>query len=254
MVTFKNLSRFYSRTSGGKYQLVVSEIRAAFIAAETAYERVRRVRTERILKAVARETPAPIFDDALVMFHALPTAHADEVWQRVLAMSEHDLGIALHPIIGAADDWTFNLDGFLTYRHGNSCYLQLFRDGGLETLGRMPKDESRGGFYGWGLEEAAINRFRQYQGLWQRLDVTAPLLVGLTLLGMKGWKVLGAPSPFGERDGALDRDVVVTPEVIVSDLNTPADIALKPLCDFVWNGGGWPASPNYREGRRVRPA
>ena len=36
MVTFKGTSRFYSRTSNGKYQLDVSEIRAAFLLSESA--------------------------------------------------------------------------------------------------------------------------------------------------------------------------------------------------------------------------
>jgi predicted HTH transcriptional regulator len=36
MVIFKNLSRFFSRNSGGKYQLDVGEIRIGFLAAETA--------------------------------------------------------------------------------------------------------------------------------------------------------------------------------------------------------------------------
>jgi hypothetical protein len=70
---------------------------------------------------------------------------------------------------------------------------------------------------------------------------------------MKGSKVLGASSPLFERDRVLDRDVIATLEVIVSDLDTHAEIALKLLFDFVWNGGGWPASPFYRDGRRVRP-
>ena len=38
MIISKNWSRFYSRNSGGKYQLDVNEIRAGFLAAETAYD------------------------------------------------------------------------------------------------------------------------------------------------------------------------------------------------------------------------
>ena len=38
MVTYKNLSRFYARTSGGKYQLDLHEIRAGFLAADGGFE------------------------------------------------------------------------------------------------------------------------------------------------------------------------------------------------------------------------
>lgn len=45
MVTFKNHSRFYSRSSNGKYALDVKEIRSAFALSESLPERVRRFRT-----------------------------------------------------------------------------------------------------------------------------------------------------------------------------------------------------------------
>ncbi len=51
----------------------------------------------------------------------------------------------------------------------------------------------------------------------------------------------------------MDRDVVSPPEVMLSDLAAPADVVLQPVFDFVWNGGGWSASPNYRDGRWVKP-
>ena len=104
----------------------------------------------------------------------------------------------------------------------------------------------------------------QVSGRWQswigshgEFDRTFPrrsLLVGLTLSGVKGWKVLQEPYGFHDLDGAFDRDFVSVPETELSDLTTPVDIALRPLFDFIWNGGGWPGSPNYREGRWVKPS
>ena len=72
MVTYKNLSRFYARTSAGKYQLDVQEIRAGFIAAETAFERLRRFRVERVARVLALEAPAPIAAGPKLILHALP--------------------------------------------------------------------------------------------------------------------------------------------------------------------------------------
>ena len=40
----ENLSRFYSRTSGGKFQLDVREIRAAFLEADQGIQRARTFR------------------------------------------------------------------------------------------------------------------------------------------------------------------------------------------------------------------
>ncbi len=97
---------------------------------------------------------------------------------------------------------------------------------------------------------SAVNRYRQF---WQTVAVTPPLLIGLALSGVKGWKVLCSPYSYDDLAGAFDRDVVAPPEVVLSDLATPSDVLLRPLFDFVWNGGGWSGSPNYRDGRWVKP-
>jgi WXXGXW repeat (2 copies) len=103
------------------------------------------------------------------------------------------------------------------------------------------------------MERDAIGALNKYQKLAQSIGVTPPLLVGLTLTGVKGWKVQRGPYDFGKDDAVFDREVVAAPEVMLSDLATPADIVLHPLLDFVWNGGGWSGSPNYHDGRWVKP-
>lgn len=255
MVTYKNLSRFYARNSAGKYQLDVHEIRAGFVAAETAFERLRRFRMERIPRVLALEAPAPIAAGPKLILHGLPVNVLDEVWARALTMQEDKIAFAIAPIGGHPSTWRFNLDGFVvhTLREDLSrqCYTQLFRDGGLEVMsgGEIVKDDRRGGFYAWGMEGQVIAGLARYQKFWQEVGVTPPLLIGLTLTGVKDWKVLRTPYGFHDLDAAFDRDIVAPPEIILSDLATSADVLLHPPFDFVWNGGGWPGSPNYREGR-----
>lgn len=259
MVTYKNLSRFYSRNSAGKYQLDVHEIRAGFFAAETAFERLRRFRVERVARILALEAPIPIAAGPKLILHALPISGLDEVWARVLTMDELKIVSGLGLIGGTTSTWRFNLDGFVvnTYRGDLSreCYTQLFRDGGIEALSgsAITKDERRGGFYAWGMEQQVINGFAIYQKFWQEVGVAPPLLIGLTLSGVKGWKVLRHPYGFYDLDAMLDREVVSPPEVIMSNLASPADVVLHPLFDFVWNGGGWRGSPNYKDGRWFGP-
>jgi Putative DNA-binding domain len=261
MVTYKNLSRFYARTSAGKYQLDVHEIRAGFVTAETAFERLRRFRLERVTRVLAFEAPAPIAAGPKLILHALPVNVLDEVWARVLTMEEDKVAFAIAPIAAIPATWRFNLEGFVVHTLSadlsRQCYTQLFRDGGIEVMsGRViAKDDKRGGFYAWGMEEQIINRFATYQKFWQDLGVAPPLLIGLTLSGVKGWKVLRTPYGFNDQDAAVfDRDVVSPTEVMLSDLVHPADVVLHPLFDFVWNGGGWPGSPNYKDGRWFKPS
>lgn len=260
IITYKNWSRFYSRNSGGKYQLDVHEIRAGFLAAETAYDRIRRLRTERVARALALETPAPLGEGPKLILHAFAINASEEVWPRVRAMQESEIGMSLPIIAGTLSTWRFNLDGFVAHTQrddkSRQCYTQLFRDGGMEALsgGVLAKHEERGGFYPGGMEQNVIGALWQYQKFAESLGVTPPLLVGLTLSGVKGWKVLRGPYDFNDSDAVFDRDVVSPPEVMLSDLAAPADVVLRPLFDFIWNGGGWPGSPNYRDGRWVKPS
>jgi schlafen family protein len=260
MVTFKNLSRFYARTSAGKYQLDVHEIRAGFVAAETAFERLRRLRIERVARVLALEAPTPIAAGPKLILHALPVNELDEVWARVFTMEEDKVAFAIAPIGATPATWRFNLDGFVVHTLRSDlraqCYTQLFRDGGIEVVsgGVIAKDEKRGGFYAWGMEEQVINRFALYQKFWQDFGVAPPLLIGLTLSGVKGWKVLRTAYSLNDLDAVFDSDVVSPPEVMLLDLSAPADVVLHPPFDFVWNGGGWPGSPNYRDGRWLKPS
>lgn len=115
MVMFRNLSPFFARTSAGKYQLDVHEIRAGFVAAETVFERLRRFRQERVARILADEAPISISDEPKMILHALPVNALDEVWVRVLTMTEHNVAFAIPLIGGSPDTWHFNLDGFVAH-------------------------------------------------------------------------------------------------------------------------------------------
>src|SRR5260370_6883015 len=73
MVTFKNDSKFFTRDSRGKHQLNVSELRSAFLLSETAAERIRNFRTERLGKIVAGEGAIPLNEHApKLVLHIVP--------------------------------------------------------------------------------------------------------------------------------------------------------------------------------------
>lgn len=57
MVTFRGHSRFYTRSSMGKYPLDVTEIRAAFVGSESARTQLRSFRIERLGRLAAMTVP-----------------------------------------------------------------------------------------------------------------------------------------------------------------------------------------------------
>ena len=70
----KSSGRFYSRNSTGKFQLDVTQIRAAFELAGTTAERIRAFRTERLSRISSGvEIPAPLIEeDPKLVLHLIP--------------------------------------------------------------------------------------------------------------------------------------------------------------------------------------
>ena len=259
MVIFKNEPRFYSRNSAGKFPLDVAGIREAFLAGETAHQRVRAFRAERINRISAHETPVQLGEGAKLIFHALPLVGHSEAWQRFLVLGGEGIRTSsLTPVARSLSslDWHFNLDGFVVFNvtkdTGQAAYCQIFRDGGAETVccGVVDRNSQYGGFFGATMERVVIQTLSRWKGLWRQIGVQGPIVLGLTLTGVKDQMILRwAPHPASGPDGTLDRDVVVVPETVAFDPFADPDVLLKPLFDYVWNGGGWEASPHYRDGR-----
>ena len=59
VVTFKNHWKFFTRSSNGKHQMDVDEVRAAFLGSEAIAERVRAFRADRLGRVAFGEGPVP---------------------------------------------------------------------------------------------------------------------------------------------------------------------------------------------------
>jgi hypothetical protein len=247
MVTLRGHGRFYGRGTSGKYVLDTAQIRDAFVAAETAVDRVRRFRRERVAAILSGETPIPLATEGTkVIFHLLPIAPPADVWARFPVGKESDFALRHARTLESAMslDFRYNLDGFLLHgvrreKDGQS-YTQLFRTGGIEAVSQnvvvmRPEDRV---FHGGYLETAVIRTLTAAQSAWAMLGVTGPVMAALTLTGMNGAAITAGPRYFGAFDPErFTTDLVNVPDVVVQNAATPAAEALRPLIDIVWNGG-----------------
>jgi len=76
-VIFKGLNRFHARSSAGKYEPNVEELRALFAFAPDLAERVRAFRFERIARITAADTPVIMQDNCRLVLHVIPFSHFD---------------------------------------------------------------------------------------------------------------------------------------------------------------------------------
>ena len=261
MVTYQNTSRFFTRSSAGKHQMDVAEIKAAFLLSESMPERIKNFRLDRISQIMANATPAPLADIPKKVLHIIPlAAFSSDFRLEPEAMRQHYP--AYLPIYGS-DFSRFNIDGFINignlYQEPNirMGYSQLFRNGVLELVDtgmflpliiqekKIPSQE---------FEQKLIESVSSFTKALKDLEVPEPAFVMLTLLGCTGYRMGVSPSRTSLRGTTLiDRNVLMCSEVLIEDYEIEAAKAMRPVFDMVWNAAGWPKSLNYNDEGKWSP-
>lgn len=244
MVTFKGASKFYSRNSAGKYPLDVGELRAAFVGAATAAERIKSFRIERLGRIVAGEMPAILVDGAKIVLHCVPFNAFDLATQFDLPAFLPKIRTLL-PIGAMGLNYHYNFDGFLTTeshadRKTSYGYVQLFRNGCIEVVDTALLQPHFGQDHiipTQDFERELMRALPDFLSVHQALGVEPPVFIMLTLLGVSGYKLTGGIP--------IDRDALIIPEVMIESFGgKPAEI-LQPLFNVVWNAAGFARSLHY---------
>ena len=192
MVTFKGTSRFYTRNSAGKYQMDVTEIGAGFLMAEAVPERMRTFRDDRLSKIIAGETPAPMESKAKMVLHLLPvSSFSKPTIVDVVAVSQNFVNL---PAMGAGgyDGSRLNFDGCMTFlQSGAGCaYAQLFRSGAIEAVDGITLSVGEPGIPSVAYEREVIQVTKAYIRLFRQLEIEPPVIVMLSMIGVKGFKMI----------------------------------------------------------------
>lgn len=257
MVTFRGSSRFYSRSSAGKYQLDVTEIRTSFLATESQGDRIRNFLRERIASIRADETPVALEDSHRVVLHIIPTSFFLS-GRRLNLLDQHSLTQAFSP--RHVSNWRYTLDGFVTIsgvQNKARAYCQLMFNGCVELVYSQVQ---------WTRQHEQVPlapdilRYRGYADrLYEhmvgltKLGVEPPYLVHAAILGCSDCVIdPGSDSHVtayvGDQIYKLGKDVVLLPEVILNECpQSQIDFLtmLKPLSDGLFNASGMPRHNGY---------
>lgn len=264
VVTFRNHWKFFTRSSNGKHQMDVDEVRAAFLGSEAIAERVRLFRAERLGRIVSGEAPAIVEGKAKAVVHLAPLSAFDLPAPLVDLDSPalHDL---LHPI-SFPGQVRHNFDGVISEAAmGRETaivgYAQLFRSGVVEAadsyvVHAQNKDAQIQSIY---FEESLLDAAEKHLELLARLGVESPVLVMLSLVGVGGYR-MATRGPGAEHWGhPIDRNDLVVPESVVEGGpvigRAGVERLMRPMIDSVWNACGYVGSPNFGDdGRWSNPA
>jgi hypothetical protein len=265
-VTFKHHDKFYTRNSCGKYPMDVSELRTAFTLADTLSEKIKKFKESRLASIIADETPIPIQKTPKIVLHLIPFISFTP-GQRYDLKEIFSRSISIHPIHSAGWSHRYNLDGLLIFSDRANgtvgSYTQLYYNGIIEAVDssiltilkpRLKKDLIPSVTF----EEKIIKALKEYSEVLSALEVEPPILVFLTMIGVKGYQMVD--SGYNQMaylqnrpEYEVDRDILQIPEVIIEDYKIKPGKALKPIFDAAWSACGFERSLNYNENGEWKP-
>jgi hypothetical protein len=220
MVKFKNLSRFFSRTSAGKYQLDVREIRSSFLTSENLGDKISAFRSDRVGKIFAGEVPLPHDPSPKIVLHLLPILAFSEPIALDLKVAQSACG-NLKPM-GSPTQWgpaQFNFNGLLSSGSRSApkseSYVQIFRSGVIEAVCPIVANGKQ--LSGCMFEQELTREAPAYIKLQKQLGLGPPLFAAISLVFVKGFLILPTlnPAPFAWSSASLIvQDVLLTPAVL----------------------------------------
>ena len=257
MVTLerKGDARFFSRFSKGKFDLAVSEIRAAFVLSETRAEQIKNFRMDRIGKILSEDTPVLLNKNPKIVIHIVPIIAFNPTRTLLDASFIQEKATGIQPIIPGCNGLRNNFDGYLTYdtltgSRGN--YVQIFRNGIIESVDaklidpdKIAVDEVHG-FSGSRFDYHIYRAISSYISYENKFGIEPPFLIMLSLLGVSGYVIFPENARWG-LPGEIDRDVLQVPEIMIENFEYNHNEVMKQILDMVWNAAGYLKSNSFDE-------
>lgn len=252
-VSFKDSSRFFSRSSAGKFHMDTDELRSSFAMTADLPSRIRAWRDDRLAKILAGDIPVPLADAAKMVLHLVPLDSMNNP-DRIPARALDGNPIAFAPMWAGSWDHRINLDGYVT--HGGrpypgpggleTTYCQVFRSGQIEAVSADLVRDHKGRkiIASIAYEKTLLEATARYLGALASVGVQPPLLVMVAFLGARG-ATMGVDARFGGDLHLIDRDVLVLPDVLIDEPPKDLPRAMRPIFDAAWNACGVAQSVNY---------
>ncbi len=193
-VIYKGHDKFYSRNSAGKYTLDTNELKVAFNLSQTLTEQICKFKTERITQIIANNLPLPFYDGGKIVLHLIP-----------LESFNPNYSIDLNPIISNpaklkpiyCSGWShrINLEGVLSYSGGRNdkshSYIQLYRNGIIEAVEGLilSADREKKIIPSLTYELELLKSLAEFLNLAREIGINMPLVIFLTLVGVKDWEM-----------------------------------------------------------------
>jgi hypothetical protein len=244
--------RFYGRRARSNAPLDVDALRSLFSLSETIGDRIRRFRDERLALIRSGNTSVAVAGAHKVIWHAIPfRAFGSSGLLNVGALLQSaDVFDRLGVSSGLRRS---NVDGVIRVQTQDPvAYAQVYRNGTIEVAEEWPRHDPNGVLVlpSDEIAKAVRGKLSATRDILRAIGADAPVAVGITLVGMCGWR-MGVGQDRRQRDDwVFDRDVIVIPDHLVETLDGDIDRDARPILDMIWQAAGWPAAEGFDENGR----
>ena len=245
------VGKFYLRRDRKNDEMDIFELKTAFTLSETLADKINRFREERISNILADETPVPLNEGGKLVIHLIPL-------NAFYPGQSYDLNkIYKKNLLGTISDdiyrIRFNFDGILEYgmpenEDRTTDYAQIFRNGIIEAATTYYFDYKNKLISPQDHEIAIVKAVKGYLGIYGKLNVEYPVLVFVTLVGVKGYR-MGNEGYFGSRNKeyVIDKDVLANHEIVLEKYPQNIGNEFKPVFEAIRNACGFQGSRSYDE-------
>jgi len=245
---------FHVREGQRNRTLDVPDIRALFLRSESAAQKLRDFRSDRLAKVVTGRTPVALGANPKLIVHAISTQAANG--QAYIDPVSYSRNTRRLPVLGTlpASPISLNFDGAFGPIVGGKKtpgYSQQFRQGYFEAVWELEKYEgvTKPALPGVMYEQYVNNFLGSVRAELEAHGLSWEMAVFLSLVGADK-AVLTGPSSMGGGWGhsvkEFDRADLVLPEVVI-----PADVTvgrgMRPAYDLMCQAAGYEGSPHYGE-------
>jgi hypothetical protein len=260
--------RFYYRDSAGTHPMDVTELRHAMTLSDILAKRLEEFRLERIARIagddrLARSAKAILH---LQSFSSIqPNAQVDLRDARRDPIHLRLMGSEAYPTT------RFNFDGLLAYQQDKEAlgWLQIFRSGVIEAVDTDMLEPLQSGekvIQASYFQSVLLTALARYLTLLRNLLVVPPVMLNLTLLGVRGYTISFSKDDFDPtvyigaqqlrsraKQFPVDRDDLLLRGVLIEDLEGDVNGLLRDSFDTIWNAAGFDHSLFYdASGRRTQ--
>lgn len=254
-VVFKGKNRFWARSSAGKYEPNIDELRTLFTLAPQLGDRIRNFRIDRVAKIAAGEAAVSLMHTTCLALHLVPFSAFDVGAGSAISLPFVNQHPNYFPTIygGHPKNWRVNFDGFLALSNANEAapnqraYVQLFRSGIIEAIASFENQD--GMINGTQLEAGIVRYSREYAGALHACGVEPPYALLISLIGAKDQRLaISSVGFFPTEVPVIDRDQLHFSEVMLETLpktDQECGRMLRGILDQLANAAGSPSAVNF---------